>query len=57
MDQTMLEQAGYTLLAPGILTVPDTAPAPPPGILVPLRHGTPEVMHTLAARAWLWRRQ
>lgn len=52
VERTMLEQAGYALLAPGVLAAPDTALAPPPGIPVLLSHGTPEAMRALAARAW-----
>ncbi len=52
VERTMLEQAGYALLAPGVLTAPDTALTPPPGIPALLSHGTPEAMHALAARAW-----
>ena len=33
MERTMLERAGYALLAPGVLAAPDTALTPPPGTL------------------------
>ena len=52
VERTMLEHAGYALLAPGVLTAPDSALAPPPGIPALLSHGTPEAMRDLAARAW-----
>ncbi len=52
VERTMLEQAGYALLAPGVLAAPDTALMPPPGILALLSQGTPETMRILAARAW-----
>jgi phenylacetic acid degradation operon negative regulatory protein len=52
VERTMLEQAGYALLAPGVLAAPDTALTPPPGIPALLSRGTPETMRTLAARAW-----
>ncbi len=52
VERTMLEQAGYALLAPGVLTAPDTALTPPPVIPALLSHGTPEAMRALAARAW-----
>ena len=56
VERTMLEQAGYALLAPGVLTAPDTALVPPPGIPALLSQGTPEAMRALAARAWPVRR-
>lgn len=52
VERTMLEQAGYALLAPGVLAAPDTALTPPPGIPALLCAGTPQAMHTLVARAW-----
>jgi phenylacetic acid degradation operon negative regulatory protein len=52
VERTMLEQAGYALLAPGVLAAPDTALTPPPGIPALLCAGTPEAMRALAARAW-----
>ena len=52
VERTMLEQAGYALLAPGVLAAPDTALTPPPGIPALLSHGTPESLRALAARAW-----
>jgi len=52
VERTMLEQAGYALLAPGVLTALDTALTPPPGIPALLSDGTPETMRILAARAW-----
>lgn len=52
VERTMLEQAGYALLAPGVLTAPDSALNPPPSIPALLSHGTPQAMRDLAARAW-----
>ena len=52
VERTMLEQAGYALLAPGVLAAPDTALTPPPVIPALLGSGTPEAMRALAARAW-----
>jgi len=52
VERTMLERAGYALLAPGVLAAPDTALTPPPSIPALLSNGTPEAMRTLAARAW-----
>lgn len=52
VERTMLEQAGYALLAPGVLAAPDTALTPPPGIPALLSNGTPEALRALAARAW-----
>lgn len=52
VERAMLEKAGYALLAPGVLTAPDTALAPPASIPALLSHGTPEAMRALAARAW-----
>ena len=31
VERTLLERAGYALLAPGVLVAPDTALTPPPG--------------------------
>ena len=52
VERTLLEQAGYALLAPGVLAAPDTALTPPPGIPALLSHGTPEALRALAARTW-----
>ena len=52
IERTLLERAGYALLAPGVLAAPDTALTPPPGTPSLLGAGTPEAMRTLAARAW-----
>lgn len=52
MERTMLEQAGYALLAPGVLAALDTALTPPPSIPALLSHGTPEAMRAIATRAW-----
>jgi len=52
VERTMLERAGYALLAPGVLVAPDTALAPPPGTPALLGAGTPKTMQAIAARAW-----
>ena len=52
IERTMLERAGYALLAPGVLVAPDTALAPPPGTAGLLAAGSAEAMQALAARAW-----
>lgn len=51
VERTMLEQAGYALLAPGVLVAPDTAlsPASTPALL---GTGSAASMKDLAARAW-----
>lgn len=51
VERTMLEQAGYALLAPGVLVAPDTAlsPASTPSLL---GAGSAASMQVLAARAW-----
>jgi len=52
VERTMLEKAGYALLAPGVLAAPDTTLVPPPGIPALLSGGAPDAMRALAARAW-----
>ena len=52
VERTMLERAGYALLAPGVLVAPDTALEPPPGTPALLSLGAPDAMKALAARAW-----
>lgn len=52
VERTLLERAGYALLAPGVLVAPDTALAPPPGIPALQGFGEPGAMQALAARAW-----
>jgi len=51
VERTMLEQAGYALLAPGVLMAPDTAlsPSVTPTLL---GAGPAAAMQALAARAW-----
>ena len=50
--RTLLERAGYALLAPGVLVAPDSASVPPPGLPSLLGAGEPGAMQALAARAW-----
>ena len=52
VERTLLERAGYALLAPGVLVAPDTALTPSPGLPSLLGAGEPAAMQTLAARAW-----
>ncbi len=52
VERTMLERAGYALLAPGVLVAPDAALTPPPGTPALLGAGTPGSMQAIAARAW-----
>lgn len=51
VERTMLEQAGYALLAPGVLIAPDTALLPA-STLALLGAGSTASMKALAARAW-----
>ncbi len=52
VERTMLERAGYALLAPGVLVAPDTALEPPPATPALMGTGTAAAMRSLAARAW-----
>ena len=52
VERTILERAGYALLAPGVLVAPDTALTPPPGMSALLGAGTQQTMRAIAARAW-----
>ena len=52
VERSMLEAAGYALLAPGLLAAPDSALVPPPGLLALLATGNADSLRTLAARTW-----
>ena len=50
-DRESLNNAGYALIAPGVLIAPNFA-VPPDDALCLLAGGEPEVMRAVAARAW-----